>query len=121
MFTKDNAKEHGKKGGLNGKGPHSHTLKAQEEKKLMIERFREDAQEVYDALFKKAKTGDVPAIKEIFDRVWGKSTQPLANDPDNPIDFGAVLGVSAANLLKELDKHDGSDSSTMVESAESGA
>jgi hypothetical protein len=32
------------------------------------------------ALLAKAQEGDVPAIREIFDRVEGKVTQPLGND-----------------------------------------
>lgn len=35
---------------------------------------------VIHALVAKAKTGDVPAIKEIYDRVEGKVTQPIGQD-----------------------------------------
>lgn len=59
----------------------SHTLKAQELKKRLIEVFHNDADEIYSALIKKAKTGDIPAIKELLDRVWGKSLQQI-DTPD---------------------------------------
>ena len=43
--------------------------------------------ELVDSLFDKAKTGDVPAIKEIADRLDGKSSQQLihSGDEDNPV------------------------------------
>jgi hypothetical protein len=34
------------------------------------------------ALVKKAKEGDVPAIKELADRLDGKVTQPVSGDED---------------------------------------
>lgn len=37
---------------------------------------------VADQLVTKAMNGDVPAIKEIFDRVEGKAPQPIANADD---------------------------------------
>jgi ribosomal protein L17 len=41
---------------------------------------------IAEALVDKAKTGDVPAIKEIADRVDGKAVQPLAGaDGEEPI------------------------------------
>lgn len=41
---------------------------------------------IAEALVEKAKTGDVPAIKEIADRVDGKAVQPLAgSDGEEPI------------------------------------
>ena len=58
-----------------------HTLKAQELKKKLIESFGEEAEEVYTALIKKAKAGDIPAIRELLDRVWGKSPQQI-DTPD---------------------------------------
>ncbi len=59
----------------------SHTLEAQELKKRLIERFQGDADDIYKALIDKAKTGDIQAIKELLDRVWGKSPQQI-DTPD---------------------------------------
>jgi ribosomal protein L17 len=39
---------------------------------------------IVDALIDKARGGDIAAIKEIFDRVEGKPTQPIAGDDDAP-------------------------------------
>jgi len=40
--------------------------------------------QVADALVKKAMTGDVPAIKEIADRMDGKVPQAIVGDDDHP-------------------------------------
>ena len=46
------------------------------------------------ALVKKAKEGDVPAIKELADRLDGKVTQPIGGDEDSgPIQFIVSTGV----------------------------
>lgn len=38
-----------------------------------------DITPVTEALIKKAKTGDVPAIKELFDRAFGKAPQAITD------------------------------------------
>lgn len=58
-----------------------HTLETQELKKKLIELFGKDAEKVYKALITKAKTGDIQAIRELLDRVWGKSPQQI-DTPD---------------------------------------
>lgn len=40
---------------------------------------------IVGALVAKAGDGDVPALKEIFDRVEGKVTQPIGGDEAAPI------------------------------------
>ena len=40
---------------------------------------------VADALVTKALSGDVPAIKEVWDRVEGKAPQPIVGDDDKPL------------------------------------
>lgn len=54
-----------------------HTLEAQEMKKALILKYHEHAEEVNSALIAKAIEGDIPAIKELHDRVWGKAPQAL--------------------------------------------
>ena len=44
----------------------------------------DDLEAVAKALVAKAKEGDVPAIKELADRLDGKVTQPIAGDDDEP-------------------------------------
>lgn len=48
------------------------------------------------ALVAKAETGDVPAIKEIFDRVEGKAPQPLIGDDDKPLKMEIIRRVVVA-------------------------
>lgn len=59
-----------------------HTLEAQEAKKKLIEMFRERKEPIFKALLDKAEDGDVTAIKEVFDRAWGKVTQPISGDDE---------------------------------------
>lgn len=40
---------------------------------------------IIKALIEKAKLGDVPAIREIHDRLMGKAPQPFQDDDGNPI------------------------------------
>src|SRR4051794_10309784 len=61
-----------------------HTIEAEAAKAALIESFVKDKEKVFTALLKRAKAGDVPAIKGLFDRVWGKSVQPISNDGDKP-------------------------------------
>ena len=55
--------------------------------------------DVAQALVDKAKTGDVPAIKEIADRLDGKVPQGLigGDEDDSPIVIKATIGGNAAN------------------------
>lgn len=53
----------------------SHTLEAATAKALLITMFCARQVKINNALLKKAETGDVPAIKECFDRVYGKAVQ----------------------------------------------
>lgn len=46
--------------------------------------------------------GDVSAIKEIGDRLDGKSSQPLTGDPDNPIAVADVSDTEAARRIAAL-------------------
>ena len=50
---------------------------------------------IIDALMEKATSGDVTAIKELLDRAWGKPTQTIAGDKDNPFTV-AVISYSDA-------------------------
>ncbi len=73
----DVSRENGKKGGRKVGSKAAHTLEAQELKKRLIKCFKKDADKIYGALIEKAKTGDVQAIKELLDRVWGKAPQQI--------------------------------------------
>lgn len=45
---------------------------------------REGLRRIADALIEKAAAGDVPAIKEVADRIDGKVPQALVGDEDGP-------------------------------------
>lgn len=49
--------------------------------------------EIAESLLAKAKEGDISAIKELADRLDGKSHQQviLAGDPDNPVTFTELV------------------------------
>lgn len=63
----------------------AHTMEAVELKKKLIAEYAANRAQIDKALIDKAKTGDVPAIKELYDRVWGKSSQPISGDTGNPL------------------------------------
>jgi hypothetical protein len=52
------------------------------------------------ALYEKAKTGDVPALKEVFDRVDGKLVQEVELGGDGTVDAGLV--GTMGELLRRL-------------------
>ena len=70
---KGGQKTGGKKKGY--KAPH--TLSAQEARKRLIERYLEEQEQIDGALLDKAKEGDVPAIKELYNRVYGQAMQAI--------------------------------------------
>lgn len=53
------------------------------------------------ALIDKAIEGDIPAMKEVLDRVEGKVTQPIGGDEDHPLD---ILGGLGATIDSKLDR-----------------
>lgn len=57
-----------------------HTLKAQTLKENLIAMYEKEAGPINRALLNKAKEGDISAIKELYDRVFGKSMQPISAD-----------------------------------------
>ena len=62
-----------------------HTLDALAVKQLYIERAREFAEPILQALVAKALTGDVPAIKEFNDRAYGKAPQAITGEAGKPL------------------------------------
>jgi len=72
-------RENGKKGGRpKGKGGiASHTIQAVEMQKYLVSQALEKKEALIDALIKKATSGDVYALREIFDRMLGRPKQSL--------------------------------------------
>lgn len=48
---------------------------AEDARKMLSERLIQEIGPIGDALILKAKKGDIQAIKELFDRAWGRSPQ----------------------------------------------
>jgi hypothetical protein len=55
----------------------SHTILAQEMRKALIEAAAEEWGPIVKALITSAKHGDAYAIRELFDRIFGKASQPV--------------------------------------------
>lgn len=63
----------------------THTLEAEKAKQELIRMYIENCRPIHQALIDKAKSGDISAIKELFERVHGKVPQTLGGDKNNPI------------------------------------
>ena len=57
------------------------TLKVERAKQVLIDAYIENIKPINEALIKKAKEGDIQAIRELHDRVYGKAPQALTG-PD---------------------------------------
>ena len=55
----------------------SHTITIQESKKKLVEMIRANQEPLFQALIDKALTKDVPALKEVFDRGFGKVVEQV--------------------------------------------
>ncbi len=53
------------------------TIKAEEAKQLLIQAYLDNVQPINDKLVEMAKTGDMAAIKELHERVYGKTPQAI--------------------------------------------
>ena len=64
-------------------------------RKLAVQEDYAKLHKVANALFEKASDGDVGAIKELGDRLDGKSMQEnmVTGDSDNPITIKVVTGI----------------------------
>ena len=63
----------------------SHTLQVEKARAEFIRMYLEKIKPINEALLAKAEAGDIQAIKELHDRVYGRPAQPLVGDKDNPI------------------------------------
>ena len=78
--------ENGKKG---GRPKAAHTLAAETAKAKLIEMYVANIVPINQALIDKALSGDVSAIRELHDRVYGKASQPVEHS--GVIDIGLIL------------------------------
>ena len=62
-------------------------------KKLAIQEDYKRIHNVAEALFRKAEDGDIAAIKELGDRIDGKSQQEITGNSDQPITIIVKTGI----------------------------
>ena len=81
-----------------------HTLSAEIAKKNLIEKYIKNADPINEALIQKALTGDIQAIRELHDRVFGKPQQSvdMTSKGESLVDEERVR--EAARKLNELRK-----------------
>ncbi len=91
------ARENGKKGGRPVGSKSAVGLKIEEAKAILIKAYMENIMPINESLIKKAKEGDIPALKELHDRVYGRSMQPVeANVKGNlTLTFDTVFNESS--------------------------
>ena len=87
----DISRENGKKGGR-PKG--SHTIQAEKAKAELIKTYIANIQPINEALINKAKEGDIQAIKELHDRVYGRSINPVELSGKN----GGAIEISGVEI-----------------------
>lgn len=70
----EQARINGRKG---GRKPGARTLEAHKAREYIAKNVGLYMPMIFQALVDKAKTGDVPAVKELFDRAFGKAFQQM--------------------------------------------
>jgi hypothetical protein len=71
---------------------------AEEARKLLCERVAQEIGPISDILISQAKKGDIRAIRELFDRAWGKAPQAMDIKMENKDNFTTQSG----DYLEEL-------------------
>lgn len=74
-----------------GRPKAQHTIAKEKAKAALIEHFLKEQKPIFAALIKKAKKGDLQAIRELFERVWGRENQPLSGDLTHTFDVPEQL------------------------------
>ncbi len=82
ILTRENAKKGGRPKG-------TFTIEREKMKEYIATRIAENGDALVSVLLEKALTGDIPAVKELFDRGFGKATQHIDNP--NEKDLTEVL------------------------------
>ena len=80
-------RENAKKGGR-PKG--AATIEREKLKDYIATRIAENGEAIVSVLLKKSLTGDIPAIKELFDRGFGKATQHIDNPNERELNVTLV-------------------------------
>jgi ribosomal protein L17 len=94
VFTKDNARDLGARGGRQSKKRDQITQQIIAELQEAVEDSTgakvTKMRKLVVALIDKAIDGDVPAAREIMDRVEGKVTQIIGGDPEAPLEITEI-------------------------------
>lgn len=75
----------------------SHTLQVEWARRELIQTYIDNIKPINAALIKKVKSGDVLAIKELHDRVFGKAAQPIVGPGGGPIQMQTIIGMQIKN------------------------
>jgi hypothetical protein len=78
-----NGRKGGRPRGLNA-------INAEKGKALLLKMYLDNIRPINEALINKAREGDMQAIKEIHDRVYGRAPQPLTGSNGGNIVFEIV-------------------------------
>ena len=73
---------HGGKREGSGRKKARHTILAEAGKAALIQAYIENIKPINKALIAKAKKGDIQAIRELHDRVYGKAPQDIKLDAE---------------------------------------
>lgn len=82
--------QNGKKGGRPKGSKATHTIQAEAAKAELIKAYIKNIKPINEALIKKATEGDIQAIRELHDRVYGKSPQAITGPEGGPIQISGV-------------------------------
>ena len=74
----ETSRENGKRGGRPQGSKATHTLQAQEARAALIRAYCENVKPINEALIDKAIRGDIGAIRELHERVYGRAHQALS-------------------------------------------
>jgi hypothetical protein len=69
-----------------GRPKAQHTIQAEKAKAELIKLFLKQKTPIFKTLIKRAVDGDMAAMKELFERVWGKESQPFTGDLNHTFD-----------------------------------
>jgi hypothetical protein len=90
------ARENGRKGGRPVGSKATHTIQAEAGKAALIATYLANINPINQALVNKAKEGDIQAIRELHDRVYGRAMQAIEHSGKVEI-----TQISGMKIIKE--------------------
>jgi thioredoxin-like negative regulator of GroEL len=83
----------------------SHTIEALNAKAALIRRFVAEQEPIFKALLTQAKRGNIKAIRELFERVWGKETEKFDMNAQVTHTFDVTDELYKAILSRESQRN----------------